>query len=583
MKKTICLLFCLVILAAAAIVVSADAFDEPVIVLQPQNYVFPENGEAIYTVKAYGNGTLTCNWFLEYGGVTYNLSGPYQPSPWEDHAGNYWGSRKVDENTFEYFFEGIKPGLDGASIYCVIEDGHNDVTSQKAIIMVSGEHQPPVISVPASMEVYQGTFLQLYCSATTDSGLEMSYIWYETHTGRLPEIKAVMTEDSYSDTFTVDTSTPGTRYYVCMVSLENGAYAYSSVIPVTVTEKKKPEPTPINIMPFTDVKEDDVFYDAVFWAYFTEPQVTTGVTPDRFGPDTELTRGMAVTFLWRACGCPNPENDPDDSIFVDLTADYYKTAVQWAVEQGITKGVDSTHFRPDGTLSLAHMVTFLYRTLGIGLDGWYQEAANWALGINLTEDISYAINPTVKCPRYATVLMLWRTVGDCWRPPLKLNGETAFFDMLRMTAGQIEKNFGALTFEYSDYGPGAPVYSVDGHPGVSVQFSFNMIEEELTADKSPVTVIITDGYEKTVFGAVVSDDIKNSAVNPWSSVTYIDSTNRLYLSNGVGQYYIMCLVDAAGVSIPGTGATAAEWNEWYSEYLSAPYGKIVMFRIGEAE
>ena len=34
-----------------------------------------------------------------------------------------------------------------------------------------------------------------------------------------------------------DTSTPGTRYYVCYVMTKLGGWAYSSVIPVTVTEK----------------------------------------------------------------------------------------------------------------------------------------------------------------------------------------------------------------------------------------------------------------------------------------------------------------------------------------------------------
>ena len=34
-----------------------------------------------------------------------------------------------------------------------------------------------------------------------------------------------------------DTSTPGTRYYVCYVMTKLGGMAYSSVIPVTVTEK----------------------------------------------------------------------------------------------------------------------------------------------------------------------------------------------------------------------------------------------------------------------------------------------------------------------------------------------------------
>ena len=41
-----------------------------------------------------------------------------------------------------------------------------------------------------------------------------------------------------------DTSTPGTRYYVCYVMTKLGGVAYSSVIPVTVTEKTVVTPPP---------------------------------------------------------------------------------------------------------------------------------------------------------------------------------------------------------------------------------------------------------------------------------------------------------------------------------------------------
>ena len=37
------------------------------------------------------------------------------------------------------------------------------------------------------------------------------------------------------------------------------------------------------------------------------------------------------------------------------------TAVLWAVEQGVTKGTDSTHFSPEKTCSRAEIVTFLQR------------------------------------------------------------------------------------------------------------------------------------------------------------------------------------------------------------------------------
>ena len=52
------------------------------------------------------------------------------------------------------------------------------------------------------------------------------------------------------------------------------------------------------------------------------------------------------------------------NFFVDLPADaYYYDAVLWAVENGITGGVDDTHFAPNATCTRAQVVTFIYRAL----------------------------------------------------------------------------------------------------------------------------------------------------------------------------------------------------------------------------
>ena len=348
--------------------------------------------------------------------------------------------------------------------------------------------------------------------------------------------------------------------------------------------KAEPE-VQVKTLPFNDIKENDVFFNAVYWAFFSDPQVTNGVTEDRFGPYNIVTRGQAVTFLWRALGCPNPAGDPAKSKFVDLTADYYRTAIQWAVEEGITKGVDSTHFRPDGTLSLAHMVTFLYRTLGIGQDGWYKEAADWALGINLTEDISYTVDPGIECPRYATVMMLWRTVGGCQMPGTEsgILDESALFGLLEVTAGEIWQKYGELSFEYSDHGPGAPVYSIAGLPGVMVQFAFDSINGSLGYDMVPRAVMISGEYGSPVFGATVSGDIMYATDFPWTEAAYSVMDEVLYVSGAVGPYYVTCLVDGSGLNPPAEEASASEWNTWYLQYLAAPHGKIIGIRLSSPQ
>ena len=44
--------------------------------------------------------------------------------------------------------------------------------------------------------------------------------------------------------------------------------------------------------------------------------------------------------------------------------DYYYAAAQWGIEAGITDGIDDTHFAPDGEVTRAQAVTFLWRMAG---------------------------------------------------------------------------------------------------------------------------------------------------------------------------------------------------------------------------
>ena len=162
--------------------------------------------------------------------------------------------------------------------------------------------------------------------------------------------------------------------------------------------------------PFRDVSPSDYYYDAVLWAYKAEPQVTNGIDDTHFGPANTVTRGQAVTFLWRAMGCPEPSSSVNP--FEDVTeGKYFYKAVLWAVEKGITNGTDDAHFTPNQTCSTAHIITFLYRTLGIGTNGWYKEAEEWARGAGLLDGLNVSVAPGVDCPRSDVVLFLYRRLG----------------------------------------------------------------------------------------------------------------------------------------------------------------------------
>ena len=167
----------------------------------------------------------------------------------------------------------------------------------------------------------------------------------------------------------------------------------------------------VAVNPFKDIFETDYFYDAVMWAYYAEPQVTNGIHADEFGPDRTVTRGQAVTFLWRAMGCPEPETA--ENPFEDVKENqYYYKAVLWANEKGITNGTSATRFTPNQTCSTAHIITFLYRTItGKANAGWYEVAEAWAGGAGLLDGLDIEVKPGVDCPRCDVVLFLYRELA----------------------------------------------------------------------------------------------------------------------------------------------------------------------------
>ncbi|MDD7302132.1 MAG: InlB B-repeat-containing protein [Eubacteriales bacterium] len=109
---------------------------------------------------------------------------------------------------------------------------------------------------------------------------------------------------------------------------------------------------------FVDVAAGVYYEDAVDWA--VESGITKGTDDTHFYPDGICTRAQAVTFLWRAAGSPEPETRTMPFTDVPVSS-YYYDAVLWAVRENITKGTTSTTFSPDADCTRAQIVTFLWR------------------------------------------------------------------------------------------------------------------------------------------------------------------------------------------------------------------------------
>ena len=109
--------------------------------------------------------------------------------------------------------------------------------------------------------------------------------------------------------------------------------------------------------------------------------------------------------------------------FDDVPADaYYRSAVDWAVERGITGGSSTGLFDPESPCTTEQMVTFLWRAQGqpepaaaanpfvdAAPSTPYYQAALWAHEVGLVS--GPLLSPEAPCTRGQTVLYLWKLAG----------------------------------------------------------------------------------------------------------------------------------------------------------------------------
>ena len=169
---------------------------------------------------------------------------------------------------------------------------------------------------------------------------------------------------------------------------------------------------------FHDVSRLDYFYDAVKWA--AENGIASGTGRYTFSPNAVCTRAQTVTFLWRAAGSPLPRYRVCP--FTDVQpSDYYYNAVLWAVEQGITTGLNATTFGPDVTVTRGQVATFLYRAASaakpntfnpftdVKTTAYNYDAILWAYDNRITTGISdTTFSPDAYCTRAQIVTFLYR-------------------------------------------------------------------------------------------------------------------------------------------------------------------------------
>ena len=97
---------------------------------------------------------------------------------------------------------------------------------------------------------------------------------------------------------------------------------------------------------FADVSESSWSFPGIDFCYTMD--YMAGVGGGRFEPQTPTTRAQIVRIFYHFIGEPEVSGETP---FTDLTADWYKDAVLWAYQTGVTSGVSETAFAPDASVT----------------------------------------------------------------------------------------------------------------------------------------------------------------------------------------------------------------------------------------
>jgi hypothetical protein len=107
---------------------------------------------------------------------------------------------------------------------------------------------------------------------------------------------------------------------------------------------------------FSDVKEKDWFYSAV--EYAVKNGLFNGTTATAFSPNGQMTRAMLVTVLYRLEGSPAVTGTNG---FSDVkSGQWYTDAIIWANEKGIVSGLGNGLFGTNNDVTREQMATILY-------------------------------------------------------------------------------------------------------------------------------------------------------------------------------------------------------------------------------
>ena len=131
----------------------------------------------------------------------------------------------------------------------------------------------------------------------------------------------------------------------------------------TILWRMEGSPAPKGKNSFTDVEAGKWYADAITWT--AENGIFAGYGKDKFGPDDPITREQLAAIFYRYAGYKGYDltvkGNLDKFKDADKITDYAKTAMQWAVGNGLVKGKSSNLLDPQGTATRAEIAAMLHR------------------------------------------------------------------------------------------------------------------------------------------------------------------------------------------------------------------------------
>ena len=108
---------------------------------------------------------------------------------------------------------------------------------------------------------------------------------------------------------------------------------------------------------FTDVDRNEYYHEGI--DFVVSRGYMIGMGGAKFQPNTEMSRAMLVTVLYRIAGEPAVKGTAP---FRDVEKNsWYTNAVIWAYQNNVTNGVSATEFAPEQNVTREQMVTFFAR------------------------------------------------------------------------------------------------------------------------------------------------------------------------------------------------------------------------------